>query len=113
MVVSSVSQGMELRADAVARDIARTAQSIDKSGKTWKTAQEFEALVLSQMFEFMFAGVRTDGMFGGGQSEKVFRSFLLQGYAENVAENGSFGIAERVYGDIMNYYGRAEGSPNE
>ncbi|WP_119461170.1 rod-binding protein [Rhodospirillaceae bacterium SYSU D60014] len=113
MDVSQVSQAMALRADAVTRDIERTAQNIDKSSDSWKAAQEFESLVLSQMFEFMFAGVKTDGMFGGGNAEKMYRSFLLQGYADSVAENGSIGIAERVYGDIMNYYGRAEGSGDE
>lgn len=108
MDVGNVAQATaSLRAGAGA-DGSAPARGIDRSSDAWKAAREFEALVLSQMFEFMFAGVRTDGMFGGGHAEKVYRSLLLQGYADSVAETGATGIAERVYGDIVTYYGRAE-----
>ena len=34
-----------------------------------KTAQDFEASFLSQMFKPMFEGLKTDGAFGGGSAE--------------------------------------------
>ena len=50
-----------------------------------KAAEDVEAFFLSQVFETMFAGVKTDGPFGGGQGEKVFRSMLVQEYGKAAA----------------------------
>jgi flagellar protein FlgJ len=66
-----------------------------------KTAQDFEAVFLSQVFENMFAGVSTDTTFGGGQSETVYRSLLLQEYSKVAAKNGGVGIADAVQRDIL------------
>lgn len=77
---------------------------INTSSAAWKAAKQFESLLLSQAFEAMFAGLKTDGMFGGGQSETIYRSFMLQSYADGMAQQGSFGIAESVYRDIAAYY---------
>ncbi len=40
-------------------------------------------------------------MFGGGQSEKVYRSMLNQYYAEAVSKRGGIGIADAVYSEIL------------
>src|SRR3546814_4192679 len=39
--------------------------------KARKTAQDFEAFFMSQMFEFMSAGIKTDGPFGGHELEHL------------------------------------------
>lgn len=61
-----------------------------------KTAQEFEAFFLSQMFQHMFAGIGTDSMFGGGQGEEMWRSMLVDQYGKEVAAKGGVGIADQV-----------------
>ena len=38
-----------------------------------EVAQDFEAFFVSKMMESMMSGIKTDGPFGGGQGEKVFR----------------------------------------
>lgn len=62
--------------------------------KAWEAAQKFEASFTSHIIQQMFAGNDT-GLFGGGQTEVMFRSI----WAEKIADSmpGMFGIAESVY----------------
>jgi Rod binding domain-containing protein len=66
-----------------------------------KTAQDFEAFFLSQIFENVFSGVNSDAMFGGGSGETVYRSLLLQEYSKVAARNGGVGIADAVQREIL------------
>lgn len=61
-----------------------------------KSAQQFEAVFLSQMFGQMFEGVGTDSLFGGGHGEEMFRSMLVDEYGKLVAKRGGVGIADAV-----------------
>ena len=49
----------------------------------------------------MFAGTKTDGMFGGGNGEKVFRSMLSQEYGRVMSEQGGVGIADMLKTEIL------------
>ncbi len=66
-----------------------------------KTADEFEAFFLSQVVEVMQAGIKTDGPFGGGNGEKVFRSMLSQEYSQAAVRSGGIGIADAVYQEML------------
>lgn len=66
-----------------------------------KAAEDFEAFFLSQMFEYMFAGIDTNGPFGGGPGEKIFRSLLLQEYGKSIASRGGIGIADDVERQLL------------
>jgi flagellar protein FlgJ len=66
-----------------------------------KTAQEFEAFFLSQMFEVMSAGVKTDGPMGGGQAEGKWRSFLNDEYGKAMSKGRGIGIADMVYDQMI------------
>ncbi len=59
-------------------------------------AEDFEAFFLSQVIEQMFAGISTDGPYGGGQGEKIFRSLMNQEMGRSMARNGGVGIAASV-----------------
>lgn len=67
-----------------------------------KTGEEFEAFFLSQMLEHMFKGVPTDGYFGGGYGEGVYRSVMLQEYGRVLSKAGGIGIADMVSRELMN-----------
>lgn len=69
--------------------------------KARDVAQEFESVFLTQMLQHMFEGIKTDGPFGGGQSETIYRSMLNQYYAEAVSKRGGIGIADAVYSEIL------------
>jgi flagellar protein FlgJ len=42
-----------------------------------KTGLEFEQMFLAQMLQPMFDALPSDGMFGGGAGERLFRSFQV------------------------------------
>ena len=69
--------------------------------KAEESAESFEAFFLSRMMESMFEGVSTDGMFGGGHAEKVYRSLLLDEYGKEMAKLGSVGVKDYVMQAII------------
>ncbi|NNG04286.1 MAG: chemotactic signal-response protein chel [Inquilinus sp.] len=64
-------------------------------------ADEFEAVFLSQMLSHMVSGIATDGPFGGGQAEEVYRSLLVNEYGRLAAAGGGIGIADQVMAEIL------------
>ena len=66
-----------------------------------RAAQEFEAFVVSQFVSSMFAGMETDPMFGGGQSETIYRSLMAEEFGRAAARSGSLGIADSVYREML------------
>ena len=64
-------------------------------------AVEFEQFFIAQMLEHMFSGVPTDGPFGGGNGESIFRSLLNTEYAKIISRAGGVGIADAVYREIL------------
>ena len=69
--------------------------------KAKESAESFEAFFLTRMMESMFEGVSTEGMFGGGHAEKVFRSLLLDEYGKEMAKVGSVGVKDYVMQAIL------------
>lgn len=65
------------------------------------SAQDFEAMVLTQMVNPMFEGLKTDGPFGGGHGEEAFRGFLTQEYGKSIAARGGIGIADMLIRSLM------------
>ncbi|MDP3736658.1 MAG: rod-binding protein [Hyphomonadaceae bacterium] len=68
-------------------------------------AQQFERMFVAEMLQPMFSGIETDGVFGGGQGEEVFRPMLLDQYADAVAKGGGVGIADAVLKEILRMQG--------
>ena len=66
-----------------------------------KVAEDFESFFVAQMFEYMFSGIETDGPFGGGHGEKIFRSLLIQEYGKVIGGQGGLGIADAVERDLL------------
>ncbi len=69
--------------------------------KVEKAAEDFEAFFITKMMETMFEGISTDGMFGGGNAEKIYRSMLLDQYGRNMAKTGSVGVKDMVMRSIL------------
>ncbi|HEX5008331.1 MAG TPA: rod-binding protein [Hyphomonadaceae bacterium] len=70
-----------------------------------QVAQQFERMFITEMLQPMFAGIETDGPFGGGEGEDVFRPMLLDQYADAVAKGGGVGIADTVLKEILRLQG--------
>jgi Rod binding domain-containing protein len=69
--------------------------------KAENAAEEFEAFFLTRMMESMFSGISTDGLFGGGHAEKVYRSLLLDEYGKEMAKLGTVGVKDYVMQSIL------------
>ena len=66
-----------------------------------ETAENFEAFFMTKMMESMFEGISTDGMFGGGHAEKIYRSLLLDEYGKTMAKTGTVGISQSIMDTIL------------
>lgn len=68
-----------------------------------KAAKEFEEVFLAQAMNSMLKDVGSDGMFGGGQAEQQWRSFLGDAYAKAIADSNTTGIAPSIEGMMRAY----------
>lgn len=73
-------------------------------------AQEFEAVFVAQMLGQMFEGISTDGPFGGGQGESMFRSLMLDEYGKQIAKQGGIGLADSVTKELLKHQEAAQAS---
>ncbi|MBF0392532.1 MAG: rod-binding protein [Alphaproteobacteria bacterium] len=66
-----------------------------------KAAQDFEAVFLAQMLGHMFEGIETDGIFGGGHGEQMFRSMMVDEYGKQMARRGGIGLADHIEREML------------
>jgi len=71
-----------------------------------KAAKSFESVFISEFLGSMFEGIPTDGPFGGGQGEAMFRSMLTDQYAQAIEQQGGFGLAAYVQRQLMHNAGQ-------
>lgn len=82
--------------------IASNTKSMDKS-QIRQTAESFESMVMSQFVSQMFTDIDTDGPFGGGKGEEIFRSLMIDEYSKGITKNGGVGIADMVEKQLLQY----------
>jgi Rod binding domain-containing protein len=68
-------------------------------------AKEFEAMFVAELLQPMFAGLETDGPFGGGSAEAAFRPMLVERYAAAIADAGGVGVADAVLAELLRLQG--------
>jgi len=66
-----------------------------------KAATEFEGTFVSQFLNEMWDGIPTDGMFGGGQGEEMFRSLMLDQYGKQIAQQDGFGLSSAITRELL------------
>ena len=66
-----------------------------------EASEQFESMFLAQMLQHMSAGIKTDGPFGGGHSEGIYRSLLNEQYAEQMSKGSGIGIADAIYREMI------------
>ncbi|MEM8935812.1 MAG: rod-binding protein [Pseudomonadota bacterium] len=74
---------------------ARPKISADRDLMLKEKAKEFEAAFIAEMLKNsgLSDAVSTQSGFGG----EAFSSFLVQSYADQLAEDGGFGLADKIY----------------
>ncbi len=74
---------------------AKNAKKIDE------VAAEFEAVFITEMMKPMFEGISSDGMFGGGKGEEIFRGLLLQEYGKKIAQTHTIGLSGQLKAELL------------
>ncbi|PHQ70028.1 MAG: chemotactic signal-response protein chel [Sneathiella sp.] len=69
--------------------------------KAKAAAEQFEAFFLSQFLNSMSSGLEADETFGGGESEKLFKSMLNEEYAKSMSRQNGIGIADAVLREML------------
>jgi peptidoglycan hydrolase FlgJ len=87
---------------------ATSAAELAKRGKTHQTAVGFEASFLTQMLQTMFSGVETSAPFGGGPGEDMWKSFLSEAMAKQMAKRGGIGVSRAVEKEMLKLQGLSE-----
>lgn len=83
------------------REGTRAAGSNLNHAAARETAEQFEAVFLSQMLAPMFESIPTDSFMGGGHSESVYRGMMVEEMGKSIAKGGGIGIADSVYREII------------
>ena len=73
--------------------------------KVKDAANRFETQFLAQMIGHMFEGVSTDGPFGGGFGEEMFRSLMTEAMAGQVAKSGGVGVSATIQREMLKMQG--------
>ena len=68
-----------------------------------KLATQFEGTFVSEFLGQMFEGIPTDGEFGGGEGEEMFRSMMVDQYAKGIEGQGGFGIASQMKAELLKH----------
>jgi flagellar protein FlgJ len=66
-----------------------------------KVSKDFEAVFINEIVGAMFEGIKTDGPFGGGPGEGIFRSMMIEHYSKTIAGQGGFGLAAAVKRELL------------
>jgi Rod binding domain-containing protein len=73
-----------------------------QGAKTWRAAQDFEAMALGELLQPMFDTMDTSqGPFGGGSGEAAWRPMLTQAIAKQMAAHGGLGLAVPVFNQML------------
>ena len=82
------------------RPVAAPRATADESAAR-KAASQFEAVFISQVLGSIFEGVSTDGPFGGGQGEAMFRSLMLDEYSQRMEAQGGIGLSPVIARQLL------------
>jgi Rod binding domain-containing protein len=108
MDMDATTSGMTAIQSAQIRTPAATGSKAQITAK----AQEFEGVFITQMLGQMFEGLSTDGPFGGGQGEQMFRSLMLDEYGKQIAKQGGIGVADSVTRELLKHQEMAQAAAN-
>ena len=89
----------------LAPNATTTAAELATRGRVKETAQKFESQFLAQMIGHMFEGVETDGPFGGGFGEEMFRSVMTDAMAQQMTRAGGVGVSAVVQREMLKMQG--------
>ncbi len=89
----------------------RNLKDAQEAKKVDDAAKQFEAVFVTEMMKPMFEGISSDGMFGGGRGEEVFKGMLVQEYGKLMADNGGIGLSAPIREQMIKMQEQADHAP--
>ncbi|NQW12136.1 MAG: rod-binding protein [Alphaproteobacteria bacterium] len=83
------------RSKTVEASLRTAIQAGDREGIR-EAAEKFESQFLSQMLNHMMKDLSAEGMFGGGQAEKIWRDLYVQEVSDVITRRGGIGVTEAI-----------------
>jgi len=102
LVMQDFAKGPSLSGDGKPVDEAALTQA---RARAKDAAQKFEGQFLSFMLQQMFEGVKTDGPFGGGHGEEMFRSLMTDAMGKQMTKGGGIGLSDTIQREILKMQG--------
>jgi Rod binding domain-containing protein len=68
-----------------------------------KAGKDYEGVFISEFMGEMFNGISTDGPFGGGQGEQMFRSLMTDQYGKAISQRGGFGLSDAITKQLLSH----------
>jgi peptidoglycan hydrolase FlgJ len=104
--LSLTTPPLDMMKPTPAAPVAPTTGSADaRRAAIAQTAQKFEASFISNMLGLMFEGVSTEAPFGGGQSEQIYRSFMMDAFGKTIAQHGGVGVGAAIQREMLKMQG--------
>ena len=72
-----------------------------KNSRLRKQCTEFESFLYNSMLKSMRGTVPEDGLFSGGNAEKIYTSMLDEKYSQMMSEKMNSWIADALYKQLM------------
>ena len=99
--MSDFSAPVDLQVTAALARAKPATPNVKDADQATKVAKDFEAVFINEMVGTMFEGIGTDGPFGGGPGEAIFRSMMIENYSKTIAAQGGFGLADAVKRELL------------
>lgn len=109
MDVNLISLGDFQAQQAAAGRATRGLAPTDNRARAEAAAKEFEAIFISQMLAPIFNTIPTDGLFGGGHAESVYRGLQVDEMGKAIVKQGGIGIADSVMRELLSHQEAANG----
>jgi flagellar protein FlgJ len=90
---------------------ATSAAELARRGQTHQTAVKFEASFLTSVLQTMFQSVNTAPPFGGGPGEDMWKGFLAEQMAKQMAKRGGVGVSKAVEREMLKLQGLKDVAP--
>lgn len=71
-----------------------------KNKEIVKIAKDYEAFAYSQWLKQMYEGMPVDPIYGGGKTEEIYRSLLIDEYGKEIVKNSGTGISNNIINEL-------------
>lgn len=82
--------------DSAIKSLQESAKGPMTPEKAKKVAHEFEAMFISQMLQHMMSDSAGEDAFGGGETDEIYKSMMVDEYGKAITKSGGIGIAAHI-----------------